>query len=57
VIEMARKLKSKWLSKDQIETIKGFGRRFKMTQRSGVIDNRVWETGMRTTATPTPRPT
>jgi hypothetical protein len=44
VVEMARKLKSKWLSNDQIEAVKGFGRRFKVTMRSGVICNRVWET-------------
>lgn len=41
---MARKLKSKWLSDDRIEAVKGFGRRFKMTVRTGVIRNRVWET-------------
>jgi hypothetical protein len=44
VVEMARKLKSKWLSEDQIKVIGGFGRRFRITQRSGVIRNNVSET-------------
>jgi hypothetical protein len=44
VVELARKLKSKWLSDDQIEVVKGFGRRFKMTMRSGVIRNNIYET-------------
>jgi hypothetical protein len=44
VVEMARKLKSKWLSEDQIEVVKGFGRRFRITQRSGVIRNNLFET-------------
>ena len=34
VMEMAGKLKSKWLSEDQIKVIKGFGRRFGITRMS-----------------------
>jgi len=44
VIGMARKLKSKWLDEAQIKVIKGFGRRFRTTLRSGVIRNNVSET-------------
>jgi hypothetical protein len=40
---MAGKLKSKWLSQAQIEVIKGFGRRIRITQRSGIISNNVSE--------------
>jgi hypothetical protein len=43
VMEVAGKLKSKWLREDQIKAIKGFGRRFRITQRSGVIRNNVSE--------------
>jgi hypothetical protein len=43
VIGMAGKLKSKWLSEDKIKVIRGFGRRFRVTQRSGVIRNNVSE--------------
>jgi diphthamide synthase subunit DPH2 len=43
VVGMAR-LKSKWLSEDQIRVVKGFGRRFRMIQRSGIIRNNVSET-------------
>ncbi len=41
---MARKLKSRWLDKAQVEVIKGFGRRIRITQRSGIICNNVSET-------------
>ncbi len=41
---MARKLKSRWLDKAQVEVIKGFGRRIRITQRSGIIRNNVSET-------------
>jgi hypothetical protein len=41
---MARKLKSKWLDQAQIEVIKGFGRRIRITQRSGIICDNVSET-------------
>jgi len=44
VMEVAGKLKSKWLSKDQIKVIKGFGRRFRTVIRSGVIRNGLYET-------------
>jgi hypothetical protein len=43
VVEMAGKLKSEWLSEDQIKIIKGLGRRFGVTQRSGVIRNNASE--------------
>ncbi len=41
---MAGKLKSKWLREDQVQVIKGFGRSFRVTLRSGVIRNNVFET-------------
>ncbi len=41
---MGRKLRSEWLSEEQIEAVKGFGRRFRMTMRSGVIRRNIYET-------------
>ncbi len=41
---MGRKLRSEWLSEEQIEAVKRFGRRFRMTIRSGVIRGNIYET-------------
>jgi len=41
---MTGKLKTKWLDQAQIEVIRGFGRRIRITQRSGIILNNVSET-------------
>jgi phosphoenolpyruvate carboxylase len=40
VIEMAKS--NKWLSEEQVETIKKFGRKLQITQRSGVIRNSIY---------------
>ena len=44
MVETAGKFKSKWLSREQIEAVKGFGRRFRMTMRSGVIHRNIYNT-------------